>query len=390
MVRHLGVLAGVASIAVVAGGCGGDSKKPPPKKPVVTEKEPEPPAETEADRVAKREAAANAIVPKGSTCLPLALKEKGAPHLELFAVGTDAVVCAIDNDADRALGTLGCWTVSLKTGELEYRSRESMRTRGTTAKLDGKCAHELCLPKDAKVPEDPKALVVANLDGSKFAMLVGDDVHVYDGEKTHEAAWSIRQDKGIEGAPQRIHWLGDHIFIEGQDGVWVYKAADGAPVGAITAIGAKDPSPLSMKNASFVVLDKTRVGIIEPGFTALHTYEAGTGKRAKVIRKLPKSPCKPAETAAYMNAEEVGAKCKAFMDKNAAPFMAPDAVSGSKNLLVLLRGPRLGELAVLDAKSLTEKTSIQVAWCDETGDDAAAEKSEKKKPAPKADEASDE
>jgi hypothetical protein len=376
MVRHLGVLAVLSSIVV--GGCGGDAKKPPPKKPVVEKPDPEPPKETAEDRAAKREAAANKIVPKDSTCLPVALKEKDAPHLELAAVGADAVICANDNDADRALGTIGCWKIELGSGELAFRSREPVNSRGVTVKLDGKCAHDLCLPKDSKVPEDRKALVVSNSDGSKFAMLVGEDMHIYDGEKTHEAAWGIRQDKGITSEPLRLHWVGKRIFIEGNDGVFVYNADDGAPIGAIEPIGGKDGKPVPTKGNSVVVLDKTRIAIGENGFATITTYEADTGKRAKLVRKIGKSPCKTAETDAYWKGEDAPAKCKDFMDKNYGHLVGADAVAGAKNLLVLLRGPRLGELAVLDAKTLAEKKVIKLAWCEEGGDDAADEKAEKK------------
>jgi hypothetical protein len=38
---------------------------------------------------------------------------------------------------------------------------------------------------------------------------------------------------------------------------------------------------------------------------------------------------------------------------------------------VLLRGPRLGELAVMDNKSLAEKSVIKMPWCDAGGAKAA-------------------
>ena len=115
------------------------------------------------------------------------------------------------------------------------------------------------------------------------------------------------------------------------------------------------------------------------GLTTFHTSNRHR-QAPKLVRKLPKSPCKPAEVTAFANGDAVGAKCQASLEKSLAPLLGADAVAGSKNLLVLLRGPRLGQLAVLDAKSLTEKTAINVAWCEDGGD-------EKKKPA---DEASDE
>jgi len=47
--------------------------------------------------------------------------------------------------------------------------------------------------------------------------------------------------------------------------------------------------------------------------------------------------------------------------------MGATAVAGAKNFLVLFRGDRLGELGVLDAKSLAEKKAIKMPWCSEGG-----------------------
>ena len=60
--------------------------------------------------------------------------------------------------------------------------------------------------------------------------------------------------------------------------------------------------------------------------------------------------------------------------------MGATAVAGSKNFLVLLRGPRLGELAVIDSKTLAEKKAIKLPWCEGGAAAAAApeEKSAKK------------
>jgi hypothetical protein len=59
----------------------------------------------------------------------------------------------------------------------------------------------------------------------------------------------------------------------------------------------------------------------------------------------------------------VSPKCKDFVSKNFSHLVGADAVAGTKNLLVLLRGPRLGELAVLDAKTLAERRTIRMPWC---------------------------
>ena len=53
------------------------------------------------------------------------------------------------------------------------------------------------------------------------------------------------------------------------------------------------------------------------------------------------------------------------------------AVMGSKSLLVLLRGPRLGELAVMDPKSLAEKRAIKLPWCEAGGSEKKSAENDK-------------
>src|SRR5262249_32313424 len=65
-------------------------------------------------------------------------------------------------------------------------------------------------------------------------------------------------------------------------------------------------------------------------------------------------------------------KCKDFVAKNFSHLIGADAVAGSKNLLVLLRGPRLGELVVVDAKTLAEKKTIKMPWCEGSSADKAS------------------
>ncbi|MEO7095845.1 MAG: hypothetical protein ABI175_21475, partial [Polyangiales bacterium] len=62
--------------------------------------------------------------------------------------------------------------------------------------------------------------------------------------------------------------------------------------------------------------------------------------------------------------DKVGAKCKDALQKSFGALQGATAVAGSKNFLVMLRGPRLGELAVMDAKTLAEKKAIKLPWCD--------------------------
>ena len=372
--------------------CGGsDTKKT--KKPKIgksSKKDPPPKEETEADREQRRLEAAHAIVPDGSSCLPVALKG-GTPRLTLAAIGADAVVCAIDNDNERLLGPIACWKVDLASGELAYQPGKPLPGRGFAVSLDNSCARGYCLPKGAKISGNV-AHIAWNLDGSKVVVVAGDEAHLFDAEaKEHQSKFSLRGDKGLSNEPSGVHWVGDTIFVEGTDAgpysaVWVFKS-DGTPVGPIQGIGGKDPKPLSTYGGSFSLLDKNRVAIAEQGFSTVTIFEADTGKRAKLVRKLGKAPCKADELDAFWHDQEVASpKCKDYMTKNFSHLVGAEAVAGSKNFLVLLRGARAGELAVLDSKTLAEKKAIKLPWCEgaasagaDDESDKGVEKPEKKK-----------
>jgi hypothetical protein len=361
----------LAPIAVVA--CSGGGPPAPPKAPRAAElKAPPPPVETEEDREKKRHTDAVAIIPDGSTCLPAHLKNPNAPHLELAAIGSDAVVCAIDQDRTRLLGPVGCWNIDVRTGGLTYQTAAPLPGRGIAVMFDDRCARGYCLPKDAKVPTNPVALMAWNLDGTKVAVLSGDNVHIFDASsKAHESSFSIRGDKGVANEATAIHWNGDAVFVEATDGttspVWVFKP-DGTAVGPIEALGTKDRTLLSTRNGSFALLDKSRVAISEQGFSSLTIYEIDTGKRSKLVRKIPVGPCNKSELdAMWHDPSSESPRCKDFVSKNFAHLVGADAVAGTKNLLVLLRGPRLGELAVIDAKTLAERKTIRMPWCEAAG-----------------------
>lgn len=356
----------LASAVLLPAACGGD-KKPAPKKPVVKkDDEPPPKPETEEDREAKRRAAALEIVPEGSTCLPPALKEDGAPRLELAAVGSDAILCANDIEPKRLLGMVACWKINLAEGGLVYQDPKPLPGRNITVKLDNGCARGYCVPK----AEGDTAHMAWNEDGSKVVVVIGKTAYLFDAaEKKQLADFELAVENGVTNEPAAVHWVGENIYVEGADAgpaayVFVFKA-DGTAVGPITGIGGKNPTMLSTFGGSFVVLDKDRVGVAEKGFSTLTIYESGTGKRSKIVRKVTNGPCKAPDLEAFWNESgEVPAKCKDHLTKTFGHLIGADAVAGKTNLLVLLRGSRLGELAVLDAKNLSEKNKFTLPWCE--------------------------
>ncbi|MBA3452376.1 MAG: hypothetical protein H0T42_04685 [Deltaproteobacteria bacterium] len=364
MVRHPWTIATVLLLTACGGGDKKDVKKPVASKdPTVAPKK-----ETEEERETKRIAAAHALIPDGSSCLPVALKEPGAPRLEVAAINSDLVICAIDVEPDRLLGPVACWKVDLKASPigLVYIPAAPIPGRGISVKLDERCARGYCLPKDAKVPGDNVVHMTWHPDGAKVAVVLGDDVHLFDAaSKAHEKSFPIRGEKGIAGKPTAVHWVGDVLYVEASDdttaSVWAFKT-DGTAVGPIEAIGTTKPA--STQGGSFSILDKSRVAVAEQGFSTMTIYEGDSGKRSKLVRKLTKPPCKADELTAYWAGNEgVGPKCKDHMAKNFDHLVGATAVAGSKSLVVTLRGPRLGELGLVDPKSLAEKSSLKLPWC---------------------------
>jgi hypothetical protein len=391
MVRHSAVI--VCVLAVVMTGCGGGGKtsNKPVAKPDKTKKKPPPPPETEEDRERKRHEAALEIVPSTSTCLPTALKDPNGPALQLAAIKGVAYVCAIDTDTTRLLGPIACWQVDLSDGSLTYTDVvQRVPGRGYEVKLDGQCARGFCLPKDAEIPGSGTAWITWSVDGSKVAVLAGEQVHEFDAKsQEHQSSFSIKGDKGVTNEPAGLAWVGNAIFVEGRDAgpysaVWVFKA-DGKAEGPIESMG-RDAKPISTYGGSLLLLDGGRVGVSEQGFTAVTTYEIDSGKRTKLVRKINNGPCKKDELEAYWkdSGEKVGGKCKDHLAKMFGHFVGADAVAATKSWVALLRGPRLGEIALLDPKTLTEKKAIKMPWCE--GKEAMGGGSDKEMADDKADE----
>ncbi len=362
----------VAVLSLVVGCSSKGPGKPKPKPPGAGSSEAAPKeVETDAEREAKRLAAAHEIVPPGTTCLPAALHKKSGPRLELAAIGTDAILCAYDATRNRLLGPVGCWKVDLPSGDLTYREPAPLPGIGFAVRIEEPCVRGFCLPKQTAVPSDKVAYMAYNLDGSKVALLVSEQVSVFDAAtRTRDGGFSI---KGV-GQVAGLYLLGDTLFVEageaGKRRVFQFNT-DGTKIGTMT-----DDKDAPVLDGSFMVLDKARVAVAEPGWSALNVLDIETGKRTRIVRTLPKSPCTIDEAAAYWaGSDDVPEKCNKHMVKTFDHLVGATAVAGARNLLVVLRNGRIGELGVLDAANLTEKKAINLEWCE-----SDAKKPEKPKP----------
>ena len=140
------VLVLVAPVTLAAGVEG--TRRSRATKPVVKKTPPpSPKKETEEDREEKRAPGRAGDRPRGQR-VPADRAQGGqrARASSSRAIGTDAVVCAIDTDESRLLGPVACWKVDLASGALTYREPAPIPGRGLAVKLDGKCARGYCLP----------------------------------------------------------------------------------------------------------------------------------------------------------------------------------------------------------------------------------------------------
>ncbi len=325
--------------------------------------EPDPeraPRETLADKLAKRRKAAEALVPRGSTCLPAIAKSDEELRLEIAALGDSARICAIDINRERLLGPVGCWNIDLTASALAYVEPAPLPARGFRVRMDGACARGFCL---RDVPDAKIAQLAWSPDGKGVAVLVERKVYLFDAaSETLQSSFSIEQTANSVTA---IHYLGTHVLVQAKNAVGMYEL-DGTQVGAIAG---PDNQPLSTATGGLALLDGARVAIGEHGFEEMTVVELASGSKSRLVRKpATKLRCKPAQLKAYWedpDSDDVSDDCRANLSTTLAPLVGATVIAGRTNFLALLRGDRAGQLAVLDAKTLVEKRAITLPWCED-------------------------
>lgn len=314
---------------------------------------------------------AYALVPPASTCLPAVAHDESKLRLDIAAIGDSARMCAFDNDPERLLGPVGCWNVDLVASTLTYQEPAPLPGRGFAMRVDGTCVRGMCLPE---APKNPTVQIAYSLDGQQAAVLADRRIHLFDtASSAHQSDFTIEQKADAVAA---IHFLGKQLLVQtrGDDGaVWVYEP-DGTQIGPITTT-SRDSTPLPWRSGGVALLDASRIAIGERGFEVMTTIDLASNAETRLARKPPtKLRCKPAELEAFWSdptSDKVGADCKTSLAP-LAPFVGATLIAGRTNFLALLRGDRIGQLAILDGKTLVEKRAISLPWC---GGDEPAKKS---------------
>jgi hypothetical protein len=361
----------LSSVALSSTGCGGSSKKgstTAAKKKKAAGKKAEEKAMTEADFAAERAKASKQIVAEGSTCLP---NEKLDWQVSVQGDTEAFHLCAIDTDPARALGVVACWNINRESNALEPIAAEPSPGQSFVAKADLGCIRGYCPP--TKLEDGATGHIAWSTDGKHAAVLTGDTLHIFDADKKPikeiKVADSALAGKAVAGTPAGLAFVGDVAFVVGSDskptaGVWMFKT-DGTAVGPVMSPNPKEKAPLSIHAGSLSVLDKDHVGVSESGLSTLTVVEASTGKKSRMVRKLPKLACKPAELTSFFAADgKEGDKCKASAEPAFSSYIGANMfMTKKKSIVASLRGSRRLDLSVLDSKTLAEKTVITLTGC---------------------------
>jgi hypothetical protein len=350
-------------LASLAAACGSNPQPSRPASPVVTKRK----VETEEERATKRLAAVHQIVPEGASCLPETLKDPSFV-LEVGVSDDKPVLCASDADGTRALGIVGCWQVSVTDGDLSYVGTKPLPGRSVLARPDGRCVRGYCLPT-ASSPGEVVDIAWSTSGGEVAVNTRGQApaIHIFSSDdRSHKRAIALADgEAAIAGRPEGLLFVGDTIYVaamteEPSTSVWSFRT-DGSALGQVKQLG--DKASVSLLGGSAMVFGEGNVAFSEHGLTTLTTVEQATGKRIRIVRKTKKGPCKATELDGYFAGATVSARCKDHLDTHFEPFVGATMVPGKNNHLVLLRGSRLGEFAIVDGKTLEEKKQLPAQWC---------------------------
>ena len=323
---------------------------------------------------AKRHAAALAIVPEGTHVPAGRAQGRRRAALELAAVGSATRSCARSTPTRRACSApsaAGRSTSTRRRARVPGRRRRCPATHRRQARRRAARGASACR-RTRRLPADKVAHMSWNLDGTKVAVLVGDDVHLFDAASKAHAVERSRS-AATRASPNdrsRSTSSATTIFVEGADqgpysAVWAFKA-DGTPVGPITGIGGKDEKPISTTTGLVLAARQEPRRARRAGLPTRHELRdrrpASAQARAQARqarRASPTSSTRSGRTATRSPTSARTRSTKAF-----GPLIGATAVAGQQEpaRAAARRPPRRAR--VLDPKTLAEKKAIKLPWCE--------------------------
>jgi len=322
-------------------------------------------------------------------CLPRALfppdQESAPPKLDLGLIAGVPTLCGL-NDANTS-GVTGCWTVNAATGELTTSTTTTLPGHSQRGKTDANgCIEGFC--PSPKANSDELLLWATSTDGAHAAILRDYVLYVFDtSTKAQTAVIPLSDEKAAENTnvsnePMEILYAGNAIYVVGADAgpytaVWSFKD-DGTRAGIIPPNSSDERSGgYSVYGGGVNVIDDEHIALIDAGLQTMLVVTAADGKRETLSRTISTAPCTKEEVLYHLDlgdieigdgdaATQIGVSsaCHATIVKNFEPYFDLDPVQlPSGDFLAALSGKARGTLAILDGKTLVEKSRIELARC---------------------------
>lgn len=312
--------------------------------------------------IAARDAAA------GGDCLPRALKDKhGKLWLSLGSVGGAPVACVFDDKR-----VVACWDVDIKNHALHARAAAPLPGHSYRVPVVGGCAAGWCgLDVDTGDAGDPPTAVVAtSTDGAHVAVgiTVGDfaqrTISIYDAS-TRKRVRTFTP--SISNILVDLCYVDDRVFVIGSDagpfvGVWSARD-DGSETHFIEDAHG---TMFNISLGGIRVLDEHRVALTDMSSEMMAIVTARSGDRVDVA--LPprlRRGCSAGDLESLEEFNEpVGAACKQYLRREVIPYLgAPMIAQGDGTIVVALHDDALGQLAILDARTMREKKRVRLPIC---------------------------
>ena len=275
--------------------------------------------------------------------------------------------CLIGGDARYALGRIGsdlvtcggfwkaaqCFTIDRKTGALTPRTETALP--GAPFSLDPtklqpeNCYDGYCWPPvDAKRAGHEQIEVIANTDGKQAAVLVDEELSIFD------VATKKRHDKTIatpSGVP--IWFIGDLLFIQISD------AGPHAVIELQTMHGKKLHTFEGVNTGGVGTASDGTIVVQEDSLSFVTVIDNKWAKHKTISRAMPKAPCDPDEPMVEPDSKDPRiVACIKYTAQYYTPYANASVITDGDCFSALVDR----ELVALDAK-LVETARIKLPIC---------------------------
>lgn len=263
---------------------------------------------------------------------------------------------------------LACWDLDLATGAMTSRAAAPLPGRGYAVAFDRDCADGYCLPSDEMrdAPEpDERYTLATSTDGQRAVLwtaMRGSAGVVFDQRSRRVvAAIDASDDEGsADDAIVALAFVGSRIVRTGAN-----AGIDERFLGW-TATGKRARMTAAMEEAGLQVLSDHELGFVSALGTVLTTIDVASGRRRVATRVIAECNAQDREhlRTDALEAAAVRPACAAVWPRVGAPYVGAEWIHlPGGAYAVALTGAQVGELAILDGRTLRETRRVPLARC---------------------------